>query len=262
MEKTPHNATSDRREEGLQQPSTRARDPEPFEETLCHDRRRMQTIQDRLQRKQHVNTDRKSGRKQEDPEQVPARIPTRTGAQTSAEIQVAPRTKVHRRQELQSTQQILDKDKASRRKDLASRQPIIRVWDNNQGSFNITLRQGQLQTPERRVRQQAIVGDRRTDRRQPSPRSLAVRESLLSDGDLCPDLFDQRKNHRAQPQRDEVNSMIAEIQRIRGEGRVARPVVIIYENEETAKQHGMIQRNIEEAVDRYAGVEMLAKRYD
>lgn len=50
MEKTPpHNATSDRREEGLQQPSTRARDPEPFEETLCFDRRRMQTLQDRLE---------------------------------------------------------------------------------------------------------------------------------------------------------------------------------------------------------------------
>jgi hypothetical protein len=95
MEKTPpHNTTSDWREE-VQQPSTRARDPERFEETLCHDRRRIQTLQDRLERKQHVNTDRESGRKQEDPEQVPARIPTRTGVQTSAEIQVAPRAKVH-----------------------------------------------------------------------------------------------------------------------------------------------------------------------
>jgi hypothetical protein len=159
MGKTPlHNPTSDRREEGFQQPSTRARDPERFEENLCHDRRRMQTLQDRLERKQHANTNRESRRTQEDPEHVPARIRTRTGVQTSAEIQVAPRTKVHRRQELQSTQQILDKDKAARRGDLASRQPIIRVRDNSQVSFDITLLQGQLQTPERRARQQAIMG--------------------------------------------------------------------------------------------------------
>jgi hypothetical protein len=89
-----------------------------------------------------------------------------------------------------------------------------------------------------------------------------VRDSILSNGDLYLDLFDQRKKQRAQLQRDEVNSMIAEIQRIRGEGRVARPVVIVYENQEAAKQHGMIRRNIEEAVDGYAGVEVLVKRYD
>jgi hypothetical protein len=65
-----------------------------------------------------------------------------------------------------------------------------------------------------------------------------------------------------QPQRDEVNSMIAEIQRIRGEGLVARPVVIVYENEEAAKQHEVIQRNIEEAVDGYASLKVLVKRHD
>jgi hypothetical protein len=65
-----------------------------------------------------------------------------------------------------------------------------------------------------------------------------------------------------QPQRDEVNSMIAEIQRIMGEGRFTHPVVIVYENEEAAKQHGVIRRNIEEVVDGYTGVEVLAERYD